>query len=55
MTADPSTPTSPPGPFLARLADAVGIEPTYRDIAGRVHSIGGGPLAALLAALGRPP
>jgi len=54
MTADPSRPTSPPGPFLARLADAVGIEPAYRDIAGRVHSIGAAPLAALLAGLGRP-
>jgi 4-alpha-glucanotransferase len=54
MTAGPSRPTSTPGPFLARLADAVGIEPTYRDIAGRVHSIGAGPLATLLAALGRP-
>ncbi|MDX9862627.1 MAG: 4-alpha-glucanotransferase, partial [Rhodospirillales bacterium] len=46
--------TSLPGPFLARLADAVGIQPRYRDVSGRTHSIAAEPLAALLAALGRP-
>ncbi|WP_316975822.1 4-alpha-glucanotransferase [Shumkonia mesophila] len=54
MTDDPSHPASPPGPFLARLAEAVGIGPTYRDITGRVHSVAAGPLSALLAGLGRP-
>lgn len=54
MAAHPSRPTALPGPFLARLADAVGIEPSYRDISGRTHSIAAEPLAALLAAFGRP-
>jgi len=54
MASDRPRPASPSGPLLRRLADAVGIEPSYHDITGRVRAIGAGSLAALLAGLGRP-
>jgi len=54
MATEPSQAPSRPGPFLTRLANVMGLAPSYRDIAGQVHSIDAGPLAALLAGLGRP-